>query len=153
MESTIESSETTPVTRRGRKVIKPSKYKNYALLLTGLITSQLITKANNEFIINKTKQVSFFQAQLDYKSEISKLPDGTNNSFEPLLFQAQESSNDTLYYGQAMKAGDSEKFKTAMKKEVQDLNEANVFEIIPVSQKPKDRNLIRFIWSFKYKCS
>ena len=88
MESIIESSETTPVTRRGRKVIKPSKYKNYALLLTGLITLQLVTKVNNDFIINKTKQVSFFQAQLDYKSEISKLPDGTNNSFEPLLFQA-----------------------------------------------------------------
>ena len=40
-----------------------------------------------------------------------------------------------------------------MKKEVQDLNEANVFEIISVLQKPKDRKVIQFIQSFKYKCS
>ena len=69
-------------------MIKPVSRRAKFLYSEDLITLQLVTKVNNDFIINKTKQVSFFQAQLDYKSEISKLPDGTNNSFEPLLFQA-----------------------------------------------------------------
>ena len=81
------------------------------------------------------------------------MPDGTSNSFQPFALQAELSNNDTLYYGQAMKAKDSEDFKTAMKKEVNDLYEADVFDIMPLSNKPKDRKLIQFIWSFKRKRS
>ena len=40
-----------------------------------------------------------------------------------------------------------------MRKEINDLYEADVFEIIPLEQKPKDCKLIRFIWSFKHKRS
>ena len=70
------------------KVIKPTKYKNYALLLSGLITSQFVLNQNNEFTPNQAKQVSFFKARLEHKLAINTLVDGTNNGFEPLLFQA-----------------------------------------------------------------
>ena len=90
------SSETLKVTRSGRKIITPSRYKNYAVLLAGLITSQFVSFTNNEYSLNQSKQFSFFQAQLEHKLTINALPDGSNNSFKPLLFQAQESTNDTL---------------------------------------------------------
>ena len=52
-----------------------------------------------------------------------------------------------------MKAKDSDDFKTAMRKEVNNLCKADVFDIMPLSDKPKDRKLIKFIWSFKRKRS
>ena len=52
-----------------------------------------------------------------------------------------------------MKAHDKEDFKKAMHKEVNDLMNENVFDIIPLNQKPTNRKLIRFIWSFKCKRS
>ena len=58
----------------------------------------------------------FFEAQLDYISEISKLPNGSNNAFLPIALQANLLSIVMLYYGQAMKAEDSEGFKLAIKK-------------------------------------
>ena len=85
--------------------------------------------------------------------EINKLSDGTCNELSLMSLQADLSSNDTLYYGQAMKAKDSEDFKAAMKKEVNDLYKADVFEVIPLKDKPKERKLIRFIWSFRRKRS
>ena len=130
----MQSPKVEGVTRTGRNIIKPSRCRNYALLLAGLITSQFVSNVDNEFTINQTKQLSFFQAQLDHKVATNKLPDGTNNAFEPLLFQAQESSNGTLHYGQAMKAHDAEQFKEAMKKEMKDLKEAEVFELIPITE-------------------
>ena len=95
-DSTDELSQTPKVegvTRTGRNIIKPSRCRNYTLLLAGLINSQFVSNVDNEFAINQNKQISFFQAQLDHKVATNKLPDGTNNAFEPLLFQAQESSN------------------------------------------------------------
>ena len=50
-----------------------------------------------------------------------------------------------------MKAHDVEDFKKAMKKEVSDLKEAKVYDLMPLSEKPKDRKLIKFTWSFKRK--
>ena len=133
------------------KVIKPTKYKNYALLLSGLITSQFVLNQNNEFTPNQAKQVSFFKARLEHKLAINTLVDGRNNGFEPLIFQADQSSNDTLCYGQAMKARDAKDFKKAMKNEVNDLKEAEVYELTHLSENPKDRKLIKFIRSFKRK--
>ena len=52
-----------------------------------------------------------------------------------------------------MKAHDSQDFKAAMQKEISDLEKEGVFEIIPIEDKPKDRKLIRFMWSFKRKQS
>ena len=52
-----------------------------------------------------------------------------------------------------MKAKDSDDFKVAMKKEVEDLYEADIFDILPLSDKSKNRKLIKFIWSFKRKYS
>ena len=52
-----------------------------------------------------------------------------------------------------MKAKDSEEFKAAMKKEVNDLCEADIFEVILLKNKLKEHKLIRFIWNFRRKRS
>ena len=82
---------------------------------------------------------------MDHGRAIDDLLDGTSNSFQSLACQANQSSNDILHYGQAMKAKDSEDFKLAMKKGVNDLYEAEVYDVIPTSENPKDRKLIKFI--------
>ena len=71
--------------------------------------------------------------------------DRTSDAFEPFSLLANDSSNDTLCYGQAMKAHDSEDFKKAMVKEVNDLCEVNVFDIMTLEEKPQDRKLIKFM--------
>ena len=40
-----------------------------------------------------------------------------------------------------------------MNQEIQDLMTDDVFEIMPITQKPKDKKLIIFIWIFKRKIS
>ena len=135
--------ESIRATRTGRKIHAPSKFLNHAMHLFSLLISQCVDSSNHQ--IDPYKQILFFKAQLDHYTEITKLSDGTNNAFQPMALQANLLKNDTLYYGQAMKAEDSEQFKSAMRKEINNLHEADMFKIIPLEQKPKDRELIRFI--------
>ena len=124
---------------------------NCTVLLLGLITSQFVTEST--FEVNENKQIYFFKAQLDQSSDDETLFDGTSNSFQPLAFQADQSNDDSLHYGRAMKAEDTKDFKVSMRKEVNDSYEADVYDVIPLSEKPKDRKLIKFIWSFRQKRS
>ena len=124
----ISEPKSVKTTRIARRIHTPLKYSNYVMLLFGLFTLQHVNKTNLN--INHYKQMSFFKAQLDHVSEISKLFDGSNNAFLPIALQADLSSNDTLYYGQTMKVEDSEDFKSAMKKEINNLYEAKVFDIM-----------------------
>ena len=147
----INDEDEVTTTRTRRKIRKPSRRMNLTSLLLGLISLQFVNEAN--FEINHHEQISFFKAQLDYGREINKSPDGASNAFQPLAYQADESNNDTLHNGQAMKAEDAGDFKAAMKKEVDDLHEADVLDAMPLENKPKDRKSIKLIWSFKRKRS
>ena len=72
---------------------------------------------------------------LDCKAQLEILLDRTNNYFEPLTFLADQRNNYALCYGQSMKAHDCEQFKEAMKKEANDLDNKNIFELMPLSEK------------------
>ena len=115
------------------------------MLLLGLITSQFISIQDHAYHVNSHKQVSFLKAQLDHKQANESLFDGTNNSFELFSLLANKSNNDNLYYSQAIKAHNAEDFKKAIVKEVNNLYEAKVFDVIPLENKLKDQKLIKFI--------
>ena len=82
---------------------------------------------------------------MDYRSTIEAVPDGTNDSFEPLAFHAEKSNNDTLHFGQAMKVNDSAGYTKAMKKKSNDLHEEKSHEIILMPKTPKDTKLMHFM--------
>ena len=103
--------------------------------------------------VNRYKQMSFFKSELDHILEISKLSDGSNNAFLPTALQADLSSNDTLYYGQAIKVEDLEDFKSVIRKETNKLCKAEVLDIMLLKDKPRNCKLSKFICSFKYKRS
>ena len=90
---------------------------------------------------------------MDNSRAIDTLLYGTSNYFQSLAFRADQRNNDNFHYGQAMKAEYAEDFKVSMRKEVNDSYEADVYDVIPLSEKPKDRKLIKFIWSFRRKRS
>ena len=52
---------------------------------------------------------------------------------------------------QAMKADDANFFKEAMDVEIKSFNDENIFTLMPISNKPNDKSLIPFVWSFKRK--
>ena len=62
---------------------------------------------------------------MDHRSTIEALPDGTSDSFEPLAFHAEKSNNETLHFGQAMKANDSVGFTKDVKKKLNYLHKKN----------------------------
>ena len=90
---------------------------------------------------------------MDHSSTINTLLDGTSKYFQLLAFQADQSINDNFHYGKNMKAEDAEYFKVSTIKEFNSLHEADVYDAIPLSDNPKDRKLIKFIWSFRRKRS
>ena len=92
------------LTRTGRRIIKPKRYSNCILLFSCLITSQFINSNDGVLETNKYTHISLFKAQMDYKSSLDAIFDGTSNSFEPLAHLANESNNNTLYCGKSMKA-------------------------------------------------
>ena len=50
-----------------------------------------------------------------------------------------------------MKANDADLFKDTMEVEIASFKEENMFKLIPLTDKPKDKILIPFAWSFKRK--
>ena len=50
-----------------------------------------------------------------------------------------------------MKANDLAQFKKAMETEIENLKKENIFKLMSLENKPHDRLLILFVWSFKRK--
>ena len=91
------------------------------------------------------QHVSIFQAQMEYHKVINILPDETYNNIHLLSYVASQANNDVLYYHQAMQSKDADSFREAMATEIASFKEENIFEIIPIKNKPADKNLILFI--------
>ena len=52
--------------------------------------------------------------------------DATSNLVDPRLLAASMADQDTMHYGDAMKAHDQQEFRKAMVKEVEDLTKTHV---------------------------
>ena len=133
-------------TQSGRKIIKPKRYLQAAIL--GLLSMQSGINLKNP---SYTKSISIFRAQMDYHQEIHSLADNTFNNLHPLSFMASKANNDVLYYHQAMKADDADEFRKAMKKEINSFKDEKIFELMLLNKKPAHKSLIPFVWSFKRK--
>ena len=88
------------------------------MLLTSLIKSQFVqTNADSHELI-KNAHFSFFRAKIEHAYKLEKLFYDTVNSFDLLSYLTSQSNVDTLHYGQAIKAEDSDQFKSLMNQEI-----------------------------------
>jgi hypothetical protein len=70
----------------------------------------------------------------------------------PLAFTAKANNNeDTPNYSQAMNGPDALGYMEAMQKEMQQLEEKNPWDIIPISDIPEGANILDSTWAFKRK--
>jgi Reverse transcriptase (RNA-dependent DNA polymerase) len=70
---------------------------------------------------------------------------------DPLLAYKAVSDPDTLYYHQAMREKDREKFRESMTKEVTDQFDNGNFTVIPKSDVPKDQTILPAVWQMRRK--
>jgi hypothetical protein len=70
---------------------------------------------------------------------------------DPLLAYKAVSDPDTLYYHQAMKEEDREKFQESMAKEVTDQFNNGNFTVIPRSEVPKGQTILPAVWQMRRK--
>ena len=134
-------------TKSGRKILRPKRYLNTAIL--GLLSFQLGVPMSSK--VDSLQSMSILKAQMQHDHIINELPDNTNNNIHPLTYMASQANTDVLYYHQAMKADDANFFKEAMDVEIKSFNDENIFTLMPISNKPNDKSLIPFVWSFKRK--
>lgn len=69
---------------------------------------------------------------------------------DPIAFAAKD-GEDTLHYGQAMRAEDRRDFIEAMVKEVEDHVRRKHWKIVHISEVPKGHKVLDAVWSFKRK--
>ena len=77
--------------------------------------------------------------------------DGTLNFIHPLALIVKASDTKTFHYKDAMQQPDQTKFILAMAKEIEDLNNAEVWELEEQNKIQKGNKVIKAIWSFKRK--
>jgi len=79
--------------------------------------------------------------------------DGVFNLGDPTAFTAGSQTNaDTLTQSQMLKAFDNDKFVDSQVPEIEGLAEAEVFEYLPMEDKPHGTRLLNSIWSYRCKC-
>ena len=69
---------------------------------------------------------------------------------DPIAFKAS-SDPDTMYYHEAIRAPDSEAFKQAIVKEINDHIEGNHWKLIPSTAVPKGERILDSVWAMKRK--
>jgi hypothetical protein len=70
---------------------------------------------------------------------------------DPLIAYKAVSDPDTLYYHQAMKEKDRERFQESMLKEVTDQFDNGNFTVIPKSEVPKGQTILPAVWQMRRK--
>ena len=150
-EGETATTHNTPRTRSGRTVVRPNRYRNFAAMTFGLLTSQLQTPITCDKELT-LQSVSLFKAEINYLNLLeTNADDGSQNLMDPRLLLATDTNNDNLHYGGAMAAPDKKEFIAAMQKEVEALTKDNVWRLEPKRNIPPHAKLIRLIWSFKRK--
>ena len=132
-------------------MVRPQRYRALAYAVAGLLSRQLggVTAKNSP---QNLGTFSLFKAQMDHMEAINQnTDDATLNLVDPRLLAASMVDQDTMHYGDAMRAHDQQEFREAMVKEVEDLTKTHVWKLIWKSDMPKEAKLIRLIWSFKRK--
>jgi hypothetical protein len=77
--------------------------------------------------------------------------DGLLTSLHPLAFAAKANNEDTPNFSQAMNGPDALGYVDAMENEIQQLEEKDPWDIIPISKVPEGANILESTWAFKWK--
>jgi len=77
--------------------------------------------------------------------------DGTANEIHHMVLAAGKSNNETYTFREMLKQDDAAEFIKAMKKEAEDHERGNHWQVVPRSSIPPHTKIIQAIWSFKRK--
>lgn len=92
-----------------------------------------------------------FSSNVEVGNEIYDQPFESVGMTDPIAFAATKSDPDTMYYHQAMKQEDSDKFRLAMKKEIDDHVERDNWQLMLRSNIPEGTKVLSSVWSMKRK--
>jgi len=101
-----------------------------------------------------TERLREYVSSLPSVQCISEVMQEEDHSFltgmeDPIRFASPQF--DTMYYDQAMRAEDSDKFQDAMRKEISTHFESRHWEIKSLKDIPASTKLLDSIWAMKYK--
>ena len=132
--------------RRSSRIAKnKAKGKKFGLfsmicLATTVLTTSTIAHSNK-----------IFDKSFHAWEKVNQHFDGTLGDFHPLAFTSTTGDNETYTVKTMLQQEDVSDFITAMKKEVEDHERREHWEIVPRSSMPAGLKTIMMVWSFKRK--
>jgi hypothetical protein len=97
------------------------------------------------------KHLDSQMTQFDVIESLMVDKDGFLTMLHLLVFTAKANNKDTPNYGQAINGPDALGYTEAMEKEIQQLEEKHLWDIIPINDIPEGANILDSSWAFKHK--
>jgi hypothetical protein len=105
-----------------------------------------------EMLQSISQQDLVFAASLEVANDNIYLEDcSTEGMDDPIAFAASKSDPDTMYYHEAMKQPNAEKFRGAMQKEIDDHDKNGHWELVHVAKIPSSTKVLDSVWAMKRK--
>jgi hypothetical protein len=114
-----------------------------------LLTENEANLAN--FGFEESNQKSSLLIQMEILESLSKDEQGLLMTLHPLAFAAKANNEDMPTYSQVMNGLDALGYIEAMKKKMDQLEEKDPWEMIPLSEIPEGANILDSTWAFKRK--
>ena len=135
----LTSLDETTLRRSKRIANKRSLFSMICLVSTALVTPH-VSHPN-----------SIFNQTFNHWEKVNQHFDGTLNDFHPLAFVSTATDNESYTVKQMLQQEDAPSFIEAMKKEVEDHEKREHWEIVPRSTMTSGKKTIMMVWSFKRK--
>jgi hypothetical protein len=103
------------------------------------------------FGFEESNQKSSLLIQMEILESLSKDEQGLLMTLHPLAFAAKANNEDMPTYSQVMNGLDALGYIEAMKKKMDQLEEKDPWEMIPLSEIPEGANILDSTWAFKRK--
>ena len=97
-------------------------------------------------------QPASFSTSIESFHHLNSHFDRTLNVLSTFAFASSKSNNDTFTFREMLRQDDIPNFTQAMRKEVNDRNEREHWDLITRSEMPSGMKTILAVWPFKRKC-
>jgi hypothetical protein len=125
----------------------------YAALLHdfGLLSEEEAFLANLGTFVDESRSPNTQLKLMNILESLSLDEQGLLTTLHPLAFAAKANNDDTPNYYQAMNGPDALGYLEAMKIEMDQLEEKDPWDVIPLSDVPEGANILDSTWAFKRK--
>ncbi len=136
--------------RRSKRIADKRSSSNLPTRMIGLFS--MICLVSTALITSHVSHPnSIFNRTFNQWEKVNQHFDGTLNDFHPLAFVSNSTDNETYTVKQMLQQEDAPSFIEAMKKEVEDHERREHWELVPRSTMTAGKKTIMMVWSFKRK--